>query len=94
MDLTTLFSLWWVWLATALVLGILEVLAPGFVFLGFALAALLMTVLHLLVDVAISLPAKFALFAGLSLLGWYVMRLVFKSPGGSVKIIEKDINDG
>ncbi|MEP2029878.1 MAG: hypothetical protein ABJI96_14345 [Paracoccaceae bacterium] len=93
MDLTTLFSLWWVWLAFALGLGILEVLAPGFIFLGFCLAALVMTVLHLLLDMAVSLPAKFALFAGLSLLGWYVMRHFFKSPGGSVKTFEKDIND-
>lgn len=94
MDVTTLFSLWWVWLAAALALGILEVLAPGFIFLGFALAAVLMALLHLVFGLAISLPAKFALFAGLSLLGWYVMRQVFKSPSGSVKIIEKDVNDG
>lgn len=94
MDVTTLFSLWWVWLAAALALGILEVLAPGFIFLGFALAAVVMALLHLIFGLAISLPAKFALFAGLSLAGWYVMRLMFKSPGGSVKIIEKDVNDG
>lgn len=94
MDVTTLFSLWWVWLAAALALGILEVLAPGFIFLGFALAAVVMALLHLIFGLAISLPAKFALFACLSLAGWYVMRLMFKSPGGSVKIIEKDVNDG
>ncbi|WP_439118076.1 NfeD family protein, partial [Nereida ignava] len=32
---------WWAWAAFALVLAILEVLAPGFVLLGFAIGAAL-----------------------------------------------------
>ena len=37
-----LLSIWWIWLAAALVLAILEVLAPGFIFLGFAIGAAFM----------------------------------------------------
>lgn len=32
-------TLWWVWVCFALVLGIAEVLLPGFIFLGFAIGA-------------------------------------------------------
>lgn len=93
MGFATLFSLWWVWLALALVLGIIEVLVTGFIFLGFGLAAVVMMLLHLIFEMAISLPAKFALFAGMSLVGWYVLRHFFRSPSGSVKTFEEDIND-
>ena len=37
-----LLSLWWAWIAIAVLLGIVEVFAPGFIFLGFALGALVM----------------------------------------------------
>lgn len=94
MDLASIFSLWWVWLAAALALGILEVLAPGFIFLGFALAAVVMALLHLAVVLTISVPAKLALFAALSLAGWYVMRHVFAAPKGNVKTFKDDINEG
>ena len=40
-------TIWWVWLCAALVLGILEVLVPGFVFLGFAIGALAVSLLLL-----------------------------------------------
>jgi membrane protein implicated in regulation of membrane protease activity len=94
MDFASLFSLWWVWLAAALALGILEILAPGFIFLGFAFAAALMALLHLVFGMALSLPAKLALFAGLALVGWYVMRLVFSGRRSTVKTFKNDINDG
>lgn len=94
MGIATLFSLWWVWLAAALALGILEVLVPGFIFLGFAFAAALMAFLHLVFGLDITIPAQLALFAGLSLAGWYGMRRLFASPKGSVKTFTDDINDG
>ena len=36
-----LWQVWWVWVAGGFLLGVLEVLAPGFIFLGFALGAVL-----------------------------------------------------
>ena len=35
----SIWSLWWVWMVGALVLAILEVLAPAQIFLGFAIGA-------------------------------------------------------
>ena len=87
-----LWSLWWVWLAAALALGILEVLAPGFIFLGFAIGAALVGVL-LLSPFAPGLPALLAIFAVLSLLAWLVLRRFFRAPGGDARRIETDIND-
>ena len=94
MDVSSLFTLCWVWLAAALALGILEIHVTGFILVGFAFAAVLMAILHLAFGMAISLPAKFALFAGLALVGWYVMRRVFSGRHSSVKTFKDDINDG
>ena len=38
--MSALWTVWWAWLALALLFGIAEVLLPGFVFLGFAIGAL------------------------------------------------------
>ena len=40
-----MWTVWWVWMVAGLVLGVLEILAPGFIFLGFAIGALLTGVL-------------------------------------------------
>ncbi len=89
-----LWSIWWVWLAAALVLAILEVLVPGFVFLGFALGSLAVGLLLLLgIGATLSLPILLLIFAALSLLVWLVLRRLFALPTGQVKIIDKDIND-
>lgn len=89
-----LWSIWWVWLAAALVLAILEVLVPGFVFLGFALGSLAVGLLLLLgIGATLSLPILLLIFAALSLVAWLVLRRLFALPTGQVKIIDKDIND-
>jgi len=87
-----LWSFWWVWLAAALVLGILEVLAPGFIFLGFAIGAALVGLL-LLSPLTPGLAALLAIFAVLSLVAWLVLRRFFRAPGGDARMIETDIND-
>ncbi len=91
--MTEFWTLWWVWLSAALILGILEVLVPGFVFLGFAIGALAMTLLMLNLGLAMSLPLSLLIFAALSLISWLVLRRVFALPKGQVKIIKDDIND-
>ncbi|EEB86435.1 conserved hypothetical protein [Roseobacter sp. GAI101] len=35
-----------------------------------------------------------ALFAGLSLLCWIILRIVFKRQSSGARIVERDINDG
>lgn len=87
-----LWSVWWVWLGGALVLGILEMLIPGFVLLGFSIGALGIALL-LLIGTGLSLPLLLFIFAALSLVAWLVLRRVFMLPRGQVKRFTTDIND-
>ena len=89
----TFYTLWWVWMAAALVLAILEVLVPGFVFLGFAIGALAVSLILLNTGLAPGLPLLLLIFAGLSLVAWLVLRKFFALPKGQVKTFDKDIND-
>ncbi|WP_264213170.1 NfeD family protein [Leisingera thetidis] len=86
-------TLWWVWGAAALVLGILEVLAPGFVFLGFAIGAATVGLLLALTGASWGLPLLLLVFAALSLAAWLILRRVFAMPEGQVKTFDHDIND-
>ena len=91
--MTDIATLWWVWLAAALVLAIAEVIVPGFLFLGFALGAFAVAMLLLNTGLTLSLPVLLFLFAGLSLVAWIVLRTLFKIPRGQVKRFDHDIND-
>ncbi|MBB96317.1 MAG: hypothetical protein CML68_17200 [Rhodobacteraceae bacterium] len=86
-------SLWWVWAAAALVLGILEVVVPGFIFLGFAIGAFLVAMLLLNLGLVLSLPLLVLIFAALSLVSWVILRRVFSLPHGQVKRFHDDVND-
>jgi membrane protein implicated in regulation of membrane protease activity len=86
-------TLWWVWLSAALILGILEVLVPGFVFLGFAIGALAVSLILLNTGVVMSFPLLLLIFAALSLIAWLVLRKVFALPKGQTKVFRDDIND-
>lgn len=91
-------SPWWVWVVAGLGLAILEVLAPGWIFLGFAIGAGLTGGLLWLGGPAFgglegSLPLTLLSFALLSLVAWLVLRKVFGLRTGSVKTYEDDIND-
>lgn len=86
-------TIWWGWLAGALVLGILEVVLPGFIFLGFALGAAGVALILLITGAAISLQVLVLIFAVLSLLSWLAMRRFFALPKGQVKTFDSDIND-
>ncbi|MDP2084485.1 MAG: hypothetical protein Q8K20_04750 [Gemmobacter sp.] len=83
---------WWMWVAAGVAIGVLELLAPGYVFLGFALGAVAtgaLVGLGLLGSLALAL----AVFGGLSLVAWAAMRLLLGRRAGNVKIISRDIND-
>ncbi|MDA5555323.1 NfeD family protein [Shimia sp. MMG029] len=88
-----LMTTWWVWLAAALVLAILEVLAPGFVFLGFAIAAAVVGLALIGPLKLLSVPMLLLIFAALSLTAWMILRRVFALPKGQVKTFDTDIND-
>ena len=89
-----IWMVWWFWAATALVLGILEVLAPGFIFLGFALGAVGLAALIWL-GFATSLPWLLVIGAGLSLAAWFGLRAIFGAPGHKSRTYsrDEDIND-
>ncbi len=87
-----LWSLWWVWMAAALVLAIIEVAVPGFIFLGFAIGAALVGLL-LLIPLGTGLPALLAIFAIMSLAAWAMLRLAFRHPTGNTRRFDGDIND-
>ena len=91
-------SAYWVWFAAAIVLAILEILAPGYILLGFALAAGIVGVGlwiggGLGAFLAGSLPVTLVIFAVISVLLWLVLRRVFGPRGGSVKVWDTDINE-
>lgn len=83
---------WWAWLSAAAVLGILEVIIPAFVFLGFALGAVGTGILVAI----LALTASWALvaFAVLSLVAYIALRAFFGGHAGQVKRIDHDINEG
>lgn len=86
---------WWLWVTAGVLLAGLEVLVPGFIFLGFAAGAVL-TGLLLLVGIEIGGAPLLLLFALLSLASWAGLRRAFHLGGGrpQPKIWTTDINDG
>lgn len=91
--MTGLLSLWWVWLAMALVLGLVELLAPAFIFLGFSVAALVMAVLAALGLLPATPAAMLAVFAVLALVAWIGLRVFFKPRTANAKTFHEDVND-
>ena len=90
--INALLSIWWLWVAIALVLGLIELIAPSFIFLGFALGALATSALVGL-GYATSAPMLLAVFATVSLLAWIGLRFAFRRQSSDAKIITRDIND-
>ena len=88
-----IWSLWWVWVAGGFALGILEVLMPGYIFLGFAIGSMLTGALIGLGVMGGNLPALLVVFALASLAAWAALRRPFGLRRGQVKIWDRDIND-
>ncbi len=88
-----MWNVWWVWIVAGFGLGVLEILAPGYIFLGFAVGALLTGVLLGVGVLGGSLPLLLLVFAALSLVTWLVLRRVVGVTDSQAKIWHKDIND-
>jgi inner membrane protein len=71
---------------------VLEVLVPGFIFLGFAIGAVVTGVL-VGIGVPAGVPALILIFAVVSVVAWLVLRRVVGVREGQVKIWDRDIND-
>ncbi|MEM7521523.1 MAG: hypothetical protein AAF307_10840 [Pseudomonadota bacterium] len=88
-----LLTLWWVWVSIALSLGVVEVLVPGFIFLGFAIGAMIVAGIVAISDLS-NIAALLALFALLSLGAWIGLRMAFKRQSSGARIVTRDINEG
>lgn len=84
---------WWFWLSAAVLLGIVEVLLPAFVFLGFAIGAAVVGVL-LLVGVPMTAAWALVVFAVMSVVGYAGLRLALGKTRGDVRVVTKDVNEG
>lgn len=83
----------WLWLIAALILAAIELLLPGYIFLGIALAVATMGVLLLSGVWFWGLPAALATTVILSAVIWLILRRVSGVRHGQVKIWDRDIND-
>ena len=84
---------WWVWIVAGFALGVLEVIVPGYIFLGFAIGAVIVGLGLGIGVLGGGLPILLLVFAVLSLIAWLGLRRVLGSNAGQVKIWDRDIND-
>ena len=89
----SLWQEWWVWIFAGVALAVLEVIVPGYVFLGFAIGTALTGALLFLGVAGPSLPMLILIAAVLSLVAWLALRRVFRLRGGNAKVWDRDIND-
>ena len=87
-----IWTVWWAWVVLGFLLGILEIVAPGYIFRGFAIGAVLTGAVAAL-GLTASLPLLLLIFAVASVVAWLVLRKVMGVREGQVKIWDRDIND-
>ncbi|WP_167852719.1 hypothetical protein [Pseudotabrizicola sediminis] len=88
-----MWAVWWVWIVAGFALGVLEVLAPGYIFVGFAIGAVVVGAGLGLGLLGGSLPLLLLVFAVASLVAWLVLRRVLGVRKGQVRLWDRDIND-
>jgi membrane protein implicated in regulation of membrane protease activity len=89
-----LWHVWWAWIVAGFALAVVEVLIPGFFFVGFAIGAVVTGILigtGVLADAG--LPLLLLVFALVSLVAWIATRAVLGKRTGQVKIWDRDINE-
>ncbi|MEZ5913685.1 MAG: hypothetical protein R3D84_16885 [Paracoccaceae bacterium] len=89
-----LWQQWWLWLSAGALLGVLEMLAPGFILLGFALGAVLVGLLLWFGAVSGgSLSALLLIFAFASLAAWVGLKRIFGARSSEKTVWHRDINE-
>jgi membrane protein implicated in regulation of membrane protease activity len=86
-------GVWWVWIVAGFALGVLEVIVPGYIFLGFAVGAVVVGIAVGLGILGSNLPILLFAFALASLVAWLALRRVMGVRAGQVKLWDRDIND-
>ena len=94
----TALSVWWAWITFGLGLLMMEALVPAYIFLGFAIGAIvtgLIIVLNLPGTgwIINSIPVTLVFFSLVSGASWIALRLSFGPRRGRVKSFDRDIND-
>ena len=84
---------WWTWIVLGFALGVLEILAPGYIFLGFAIGAVVTGVLVGIGLAPEGLTGLILVFANQAVMAWQILRRVMGVREGQVKIWDRDIND-
>lgn len=88
-----MWATWWVWVVAGFALGVVEVLVPGFIFLGFAIGAVITGILVGAGLLGANLSALILVFSLASLAAWFVLRRLFGARAGQVRLWDKDINE-
>lgn len=83
----------WLWIIVALVLAALELALPGWFFLGAAIAVGLVGLAFLAGLWTGGLPMALVVTAILTGVIWLILRRIFGTSRGEVKIWDRDIND-
>ena len=83
----------WLWLIAAMVLGAIELFAPGWIFFGIAVSVAVMGLLLLAGVWTGGFPMALVTTAILSALIWLAMRRLVGVHAGQVRIWDRDIND-
>ncbi|KFE34856.1 NfeD family protein [Thioclava atlantica] len=83
----------WLWIVAGVVLAVAEMLIPGFIFLGFAIGAVLVGALIWIGLLGHSIPVTLVVFAVLSILAWLILRRVMGVRPGQTKHWDRDINE-
>lgn len=83
----------WLWIIAALVLALIELMLPGYIFMGIALAVALMGVALLAGLWTGSLPVALVVTAVLSGLIWFALSRLRGVDRSETRIWRRDIND-
>ena len=85
-------NIWW-WLIAGLLLAGIELLVPGWAFMGLAASVGLMGVLMLTGLWTAGLPVTLVVTALLSAAAWMLFRRVWPTSQGNRRVWDRDIND-
>ncbi len=83
---------WWAWVAFGIVLMLLELMMPSYLFFGFGFGAIV-TGITLALGMTMSAQYLMLLFSIASLISWVLLRQVFKLPKENVQTFDQGIND-
>lgn len=86
-------DIWWVWVAGGLALAVVELIAPGFFFVGFAIGAVVTGILVLLGLLDGGNTVSLLAFSVISVIAWVALRKLVGVRKGQKKIWDRDINE-